>query len=394
MNTISNSYSSQEKTPNNDTLFYEYTPNSTQEPGIAYVLQLETFFAKPTLKNAKRLLRAHKLPLPLEPLFKKPNRRKKNQEQKQKGGGTHFQELMMFDTCHDLVDCHPKETVYKMFKNHLPAGELKNAFLSSNHAFTRLAADYILQKNNMKNTLVDIGPNVDKTTHVQMSHMVRDKAPLKFVLDNIVASIKYNGTIPAAHVGLLGCAVILVLIANMKRLGLIKTYDTIEFYDGLFLRIDGDYIRKFIVLFLKSVKRLSQITTNVLVKDYHYASKQHTVYKPMYFNQAFPEFNATLHTTQVQIGSNFYDIKTSSNGKICVPHTKADVCQYVLADPNKSLWALNFLRDAFKADVAVAEDCVYITHDRLAFVYYKMIGGTRGFLIAFDELVGQYNLFI
>lgn len=165
-----------------------------------------------------------------------------------------------------------------MFKTHLPAGELKNAFLSSSHAFTCLAADYILQKNNMKNTLVD------KTTHVQMSHMVRDKAPLKFVLDNIVASIKYNGTIPAAHVGLLGCAVILVLIANMKRLGLIKTYDTIEFYDGLFLRIDGDYIRKFIVLFLKSVKRLSQITTNVLVKDYHYALKQHTVYKPMYFN--------------------------------------------------------------------------------------------------------------
>ena len=73
---------------------------------------------------------------------------------------------------------------------------------------------------------------------------------------------------------------------------------------------------------------------------------------------------------------------------------KSDFCQYVLADPNKSLWALNFLRDAFKADVAVAEDCVYITHDRLAFVYYKMIGGTRGFLIAFDELAGQYNLFI
>lgn len=180
-----------------------------------------------------------------------------------------------------MIGCHPKESVYKLFKNHLPAGELKSAFLASSHAFTRLAADYILQKS-----------NVDKTAHVKMSHMVRDKAPLKFVLDNIVASVKYNGTIPVAHVGLLGCALILVLIANMKRLGLIKTYDTIEFYDGLFLRIDGDYIRKFIVLFLKSVKRLSQVTTDVLVKDYHFASKQHAVYRPVFFNRAFPDLQA------------------------------------------------------------------------------------------------------
>lgn len=204
---------------------------------------------------------------------------------------------------------------------------------------------------------------------------------MKFVLDNIVASVKYNGTIPAAHVGLLGCAVILVLIANMKRLGLIKTYDTIEFYDGLFLRIDGDYIRKFIVLFLKSVKRLSQVTTDVLVKDYHFASKQHAVYRPVFFNRAFPDLQATLHANQVQIGAEDYDIGAGPK-KISVPHTKADL---------ESLWALNFLRDAFKVDVAVSEDCVFITHDRLAFVYYKLIGGTRGFLIAFDE---EYNLFI
>jgi hypothetical protein len=392
-------YSSRDKKIVDDTPLYEYTPHSTQEPGIAYILQLEDFFAKPTLKNAKRLLRVHKLPLPLEPLLKKPRNQGKtkevNQGKKSGGGIPHavFKELMILDTCHDLIGCHPKESVYKLFKNHLPAGELKSAFLASSHAFTRLAADYILQKSNLKNTLVVSGPNLDKTVHVKMSHMVRDKAPLKFVLDNIVASVKYNGTIPAAHVGLLGCALILVLIANMKRLGLIKTYDTIEFYDGLFLRIDGDYIRKFIVLFLKSVKRLSQVTTDVLVKDYHFASKQHAVYKPVFFNRAFPDLQATLHANQVQIGAEYYDIGAGPQ-KISVPHTKADFCKFILDGEKKemeSLWALNFLRDAFKADVAVSEDCVFITHDRLAFVYYKLIGGTRGFLIAFDE---EYNLFI
>jgi hypothetical protein len=49
---------------------------------------------------------------------------------------------------------------------------------------------------------------------------------------------------------------------------------------------------------------------------------------------------------------------------------------------NKTLWYLNFLRDAFKADVALETDSVFVTHDRLAFIYYKLIGGKQGFLIS------------
>jgi len=75
-----------------------------------------------------------------------------------------------------------------------------------------------------------------------------------------------------------------------------------------------------------------------------------------------------------------------TSSEIVFPHSKDELYNYFKNDPsNKDLWHLNFLRDAFKADVAVETNSIYMTHDRLALTYYKLIGGKQGFLISHEE---------
>jgi hypothetical protein len=47
----------------------------------------------------------------------------------------------------------------------------------------------------------------------------------------------------------------------------------------------------------------------------------------------------------------------------------------------RRLGLLHFLRDAYKAEMAVQHDAFFMTHDRLSYLYYRMLGGTRGFLL-------------
>jgi len=42
------------------------------------------------------------------------------------------------------------------------------------------------------------------------------------------------------------------------------------------------------------------------------------------------------------------------------------ICQDILID-------FNFLKDAYRVDVAIQTDSIFITYDRLAFIYYNLI---------------------
>jgi hypothetical protein len=88
-----------------------------------------------------------------------------------------------------------------------------------------------------------------------------------------------------------------------------------------------------------------------------------------------------------------YDFASSGSKSVIVyPHAKRQFFQHVKNNPkNKDIWYLNFLRDAFKADVAIETNAVFITHDRLAFTYYKMIGGKHGFLVTVDVSVDAHQ---
>ena len=57
-----------------------------------------------------------------------------------------------------------------------------------------------------------------------------------------------------------------------------------------------------------------------------------------------------------------------------------ELYEIVLKDENPKLKTLldilidfNFLKDAYRVDVAIQTDSVFITHDRLAFIYYNLI---------------------
>jgi hypothetical protein len=79
---------------------------------------------------------------------------------------------------------------------------------------------------------------------------------------------------------------------------------------------------------------------------------------------------------------------------VVYPHSKQELRQIVLAKKKESqdLWYLNFLRDCIKAEVAIEKDAIFMTHDRLAHLYYKLICGKCGFLIAAEMDSDEYKV--
>jgi len=187
---------------------------------------------------------------------------------------------------------------------------------------------------------------------------------------------------------LIGCAYMIVLLSNMKHLDLLGSSQTVEFLDGFFMKIDGKYVGRFLTLFCKTIKRLTFLDTSILPYK-QFKSITH----PKHFNRLFPEARASVDGIEIKLGGNVYDFASSgSKSEIVYPHAKREFFQHVKNNlQNKDLWYLNFLRDAFKADVAIETNAVFITHDRLAFTYYKMIGGKHGFLVMVDVSVDAHQ---
>jgi hypothetical protein len=378
-------------------IIYNFT--NRHEPATLIFPFITDFVEKPTLKHARNLLKRYKIHLPLSTMLPKnkqshstrpetkPDANPKVQPKAKGGGKPSLQyELLVLDTMHDLLNNEP-ETVLKIFKREMDLPKpLKDDFLKSSYSFTRNAANYIEKKANITLNHSGFDLATKKAHDFKLASAISSWTSLTFVLDNFVADLKNGGGGPMSRgmMMLIGCAYMIVLLSNMKHLDLLGSSQSVNFLDGFFMNIDGDYAARFLGLFCKTIKRLTFLDTSV-VPYITYSN----ITTPKHFNRLFPEARASVDGVEIKLGDNVYNFASSgSKSAIVYPHTKREFFQHIKNNPlNKDIWYLNFLRDAFKADVAMETNAVFITHDRLAFTYYKMIGGKHGFLICADSWV-------
>lgn len=377
--------------------------------------ELIYFCEKPTLTNAKKLLASYNIPLPLSTKLLKPKKAKKpvkitTNENKDGGAGDTkaiIKELFILDTMHDLIGSNSPQIIYKLFEKEIDISiEIKQLFLKNSYEFTKYIYDYLCVKSNtlIFKSQVDLKSRkiFDDILFIRLQNITK----LEFILDNFVASLKTTGGDESeGTLAFVACAFMLVLFANMKRLNLLDNLgDTIILYDGLFLRMDGDYIKRFLILFLRSIKRITSVVS-AQIQDYKprvIREMKKQFHKPVFFNKyldtdaqiiSYPAKNV------ISINNNEYEILKSSNSTnnisntIVFPHNKVKFYLYIknsltTSNPNsKDLWYLNFLRDSYKADIAVLDNLVYMTHDRLAYLYYRLIGGKNGILLSENYII-------
>jgi hypothetical protein len=408
-------------TPKEEDNLIDNFQNRGLEPATLSFPAIMLFAERPTLKNAKSMLRVYKIHFPLSTLLPKKDKgiinrpytkTNTNTNANTKGGAITsvssddiMKQLLILDTMHDLLNTDPL-LVYNIFKNEIVLSpRLKNAFLSSQYSFTRDASNYIQAIANISITtsafVIDVGQSELKMLYdVQLAGAISNWKNMMFVLDNFVANLQHGGggVESKGTFTLIGCAYLIVLLANMKRLQMLNNKKkTITFIDGFFMKMDGDYVSRFLSLFCKTVKRITNFDT-IVIPDKDVTD----ITRPKYFNKLF-HTNAIIDDTHVTLNSNKYSIisrreqhnqnnqkQTDSQHTISFPHDKKQFFEYIKKYPkNKDLWYLNFLRDAFKADVAVETGSIFMTHDRLAHMYYKFIGGQFGFLLSLDQKVGE-----
>jgi hypothetical protein len=376
------------KDPNEDGNYIIENFTDQHEPSELRGPAILNFLEKPTLANAKAMLKIYNISMPLSSLLTRtqtqnPNPTPLNDSPKKGGKPTSIQyELLILDTMHDVLETEPI-AMYDIFKKEIDIPKpLKDSFLKSNYNFTSSVAQYIQQKANIIMQNVSFDNKTKKAYDHNLASRISTWTNLTFVLDNFVANFQNGGGGPQSQgvLMLIGCAYLIVLLANMKRLNMLSNHQTITFLDGFFMKLDGSYISRFLSLFLKTLVKLTNLNTNI--QPYKVYTKIST---PKYFNKLFPEAHASISQTHVTLNNVQYDIFPVNPlpNQIYYPHSKQDLKKHIKSNPtNKDLWYLNFLRDAFKADVAFETDSVFVTHDQLAFTYYKLIGGKHGFLLS------------
>jgi hypothetical protein len=442
------------KTKANDPvrLFTESFDLDGVTPAVVHGRPLFAYLASPTQRHARRVLRAYGIPEPLRPARPArpaPPRRRPApappppppSSETQTGGAPRIvptspatpatpahvsRDLVRLDTLHDLLgDLHPTLRSYTLWRNmeaerahdrdarQRPLApfppELKHSYLFSNFGFTRDAADY-LQRQAMPPVVLQPFPRgmsgIDATLQESLlnrfSTVALPNNTLHAVVDNLVAGLSLDedgsSSTGTATLALVGCAFLQMLFANLRRVGRLPPgCRAIALYDGLFLRLDGNYIERFIVHFLRNLARASGVQ-DVTVRTLEAPQPQ-----PLHFNRLLG-----LDARIVRYGNRPYILmrgvayaigkpKTTAQpatqppvpvSPIVFPHTKDDFRDLVAENPtNHDLWSLNFLRDAFKAEVALQRDALYLTHDRLAYLYYRMLGGRKGALLGLEPAV-------
>lgn len=264
-----------------------------------------------------------------------------------------------------------KITVMKLHRIH------KTMFLAKDKSFTRTVFEHLKNKANVSLIKYELSSrDVNKYLDDELYARLHDMDDLHIVLDNIVVVQKSTHTDGEATIAYVACAFLLCLLTNLARINPDAVKKPIYIYDGLFIKIDGTYVQRFAVMFLKAIKRCAK-TYKVELKYIP------TSQSPIYFNRLL-HVNARLSNDHVIIGNSSYDVFTANtpdtSGNIWYPHTKKMFCQHVMNEKNKGI--VKELCYAYKADVALATNALYMTHDQLAFLYYRLIGGKRGVLLS------------
>jgi len=135
----------------------------------------------------------------------------------------------------------------------------------------------------------------------------------------------------------------------------------------------------------------------------------HSSVNPMFFNSYLgvdAKFLFKSRWPYVELNKKRYGVEIPGVGlstdkeymemceDVVYPHNKRSFLGLVEKHKKESLdlLYLNFLRDCIKAEVALQQSCVYITHDRLAYLYYKVIGGESGFLLTVEDTAYRVSI--
>ena len=361
---------------------------------------MQSFFRRPTLKLARKVLSGLGIPHPLRSQLKDLKKCHYSI-----GGALDtpaaIHQLLAIDTLHDLADTTQLAAIHKLIVDGLRVQfpkDLKQSFLSTPKAFTKDAATYLCNETNIKLISAE-STEQTKLVNTIISTRTYTANKLEIVMDNLVANVKFGATLHGASLGLAACAYILLLCNALYRLGKIKDCSGVVIYDGWFQLYDGNKVGRFLTLYSRAIKRTTaapqcQITS------------LNTQIIPTHFN-ANLGVNARLmvYTNSVTGDQSPYIAFNGKNYLVTSPTTQPDpellaICEQIhfphykrqfinLVETHKKqsrdLWYLNFLRDCIKAEVALQKGAIYITHDRLAYLYYRIIGGHNGFFLHVDQ---------
>jgi hypothetical protein len=224
---------------------------------------------------------------------------------------------------HDLLGTNIY-TIFKIFKNEFDIPKnLKDSFMKSNYSFTREAAQYIQTKAHLQNTTFNNETNKSLRCQPRRGNLSVDESQIRLGQFRL-----YGGPMSQGIMIILGCAYLIVLLSNMKHLGMLKAArpQSVTFYDGFFMMLDGKYISRFYTLFCKTIKRLTHLDT--LVRPIVEFSQ---ILQPTSFNRLFPEAQAKIFQSEIQIRGQTFSIfsKNPIPNTIYYPHTKEEFLHHV-----------------------------------------------------------------
>jgi len=323
--------------------------------------------------------------------------------------------FVALDSLHDLKQMPGLDNPTKMaFANAVypnqdaDAQALKHAFVFAPSTFTQLASDHLKKVFDLTETTRAVTYRVHSTATDRPDYMygVELLAPLrkafkkkeiKIVLDSIVfrSKFSYQNSVTAA--------LLLVFIGNeQESFGLYarshNAPQTIHLLDGEFLDIDSMILLPFVERYMTEVYRLTELHVRFQEVENGYAFYKKYCREDVRLTTCAErnEANAsmgTVHTTHntfpirflrhTRMDTAFHPVP----GVWSLPYDKKDLRAFVASEWSGSQQAsngpitthlqdildINYLRDAYRVDVACMHNALFITHDALSFRYFQWL---------------------
>ena len=310
-------------------------------------------------------------------------------------GQTIMRTFIALDSLHDLISIPNMTNVAKFALADVihPAIDqenvaLKRAFVYAPASFTNLASAYLAKTLSLSEAVhkIDYKTVREDLRPAYMYGGIETMAPLrsmfkkknvKIVLDNIV----YRGSFSFQNS--LTAALLLVLLGNQQDCyGLCarshNAPQTITLLDGDFMDIDSMLLLPFIEKYMFEMHKLTS-------RNVQYAIAEG---RPKYFEKYCQP--VTLERTAIRIGTSAFPIYPIRNSQLkeplhpsasqwSLPYNKHDLRTKIAAialsqtSEMQDILDVNFLRDAYRIDIACLHNALYITHDELSFRYFQWL---------------------
>ena len=338
-----------------------------------------------------------------------------------------YNTLLRLDFLHDIHNIHISSN-YKYDLASLILDDLDvdlkykqlfiDSFTNNSKNSTKIFSDYFIQNENLDDSLKTtkyilknnrINLECDREIYTIWLSWIKNKT-LKIVLDGLFIQYEASHYIQNSNesqfcASMIQTAFILLLFHNAHKIYHIHNKRNIELkeiilLDGVFNKIEKFFTIKYYKKYLDSLKKSSK-TYKVQLETIG------TEIQPIYYKKYYNDYTyiETTIDNDVQIHIDENIILTTHHNSLKIKKIKDklnslshinsinmyydkeelldlidELYEIVLKDENTKLKTLldilidfNFLKDSYRVDVAIQTDSVFITHDRLAFIYYNLI---------------------